>query len=208
MSDSGMRPPLHPLGPWRTLAIGLGAALLGGAVIELAKGPNLSGSDMLRDPAAIYDFPVLAGVVSVMGVGLVLVTAAVLIFASSLRVPQRGLMAAAGAFSVILALDDQFLLHERVLPKMLGVPELVVVSVYALIGLGILIAAYGQLGRQVLIGILPALVLLGGSLVADLWPWGRASYSTEDLLKLGGYGAWAGFWISIARSRCRTALGF
>ena len=178
------------------------------AAIWLRIGDSLgvSNSEMLRDPAGVYGLPVLAGAISIMGVLFLVGGASALAFCASLRgCPRRGLLLSAAALSMAIALDDQFLLHERVLPTATGLPEIVFVGSYGVATLALIAAARSSLGARALFGLLPAIAFLGLAALVDTKPFGiRPSYVLEDLLKLAGYVSWMAFWVVTARLQVQS----
>ena len=99
-----------------------------------------------------------------------------------------------------LCLDDLFLLHEKVLPRLLQLPEWITMPAYGLIA-----AALAWRARRVIMGHNPgllilALLLLGLSAVVDQLP--KLSPSLilpghsliEDGAKLAGILTWLAFW--------------
>ena len=106
----------------------------------------------------------------------------------------------AGLSSALIALDDQFLLHERVLPSLTGLPELVFLLPYGIIGGAAPFVASRVAGWRYMAGLWPSLVFLALSVSTDLEIFGESSYATEDLLKLAGFAAWSAFWIATTRS--------
>lgn len=115
-------------------------------------------------------------------------------------VAERGgfrFLLTAGLVSGWLCLDDLFLLHEGVAPK-LGVPQTAALAFDAA-----LIAAYLFLNRQRLLAgqaplLLLALVGLGLSTGIDVVLHSPSVVAVEDAAKLLGLAAWAGFHWSIA----------
>ena len=92
---------------------------------------------LLQDPAAYFDLPFYSGLVSHLGVFLWVVSGVVAIF-SSCAGQQLGrdlqrvrLLRNMGLFSLVLGIDDMFLLHELALPSV-GIPEIVVLGSYGL----------------------------------------------------------------------------
>lgn len=196
------------LSPLSITGIAFALVLCCGALIELAGQTGLQASQMLRDPATVYDLPVLAGSVSVFGVMIQVATLGVCAMAARVLPEWRGLFASVAFLSALLALDDQFLLHERILPDSTGLPEPVFVAVYPIIGLLILVALWLRTGWAGVLRLCPAMVFLGSSVATDFLPQdARASFVVEDLLKLAGYGAWSALWLSLASTLLRNRLG-
>ncbi|MGR3501658.1 hypothetical protein [Pseudaestuariivita sp.] len=193
------------IGPLLATGLGVLGAAVGGVLVEWGEAQGMSSGDVLRDAAAAYDLPVLAGSVTFLGVMLLAVTAGIAAFTARLVPDRRGLLILLAVLNVVLCLDDQFLLHERVLPAALGLPEEVFLALYAAMGLWVVGLAWRGWGPRHIAGLLPALVFLALSVVADLEILGESSYAMEDLLKLAGFTAWAVFWSSHCAARLRHA---
>jgi hypothetical protein len=161
---------------------------------------------VMRDPAAEFGLPFYAGAVSYLGVALMLATAAVLAFASSLARDHRMIFICVSALSAILAFDDLFLLHEVVGPYILGIHELVFLSAYALAGIWMMSWIIRNMGPGAAGGLLVAGGCLAMSILVDQTvPYSSTSVVIEDLLKLAGYGGWCGFWVVIAHAAVRNS---
>jgi len=196
------------LGPIGAGCAGLATAAICGALIEIVEANDgISSSALLRDPAAVYDIPVLAGAVSFVGVALLLCCFSVTLFAALILNRHRNLLAMVSGLSLILALDDQFLLHEKILPNALGISEEVVVAAYAVTGLIILSHLLTEVGWRRALGLGPVVFFLVGSVLADIAPFGiETSYATEDLLKVAGFGGWLAFWSLYSARRVKGGL--
>lgn len=181
--------------------MGFAAAVVGGLFIEMGEASGLSSGRVLRDVAASYDLPVLAGAVSFLGVMVLAICAAVTGFASTLVRERRLLLVVVSVFSIVLCFDDQFMLHEHGFKIATGLPEEVVYLAYALIGCLITFLLYQEIGLQRMAGQWPSLFFLALSIVADKEIFGDSSYATEDLLKLAGFAAWAAFWWVYSKNR-------
>lgn len=112
----------------------LGAVVLGKLLWGIPPG------DMLRDPAQVMDAPVYTGVISNLGLVLWGSTATLCLFAAALSRELRSYWAWAGGLTLLLLADDWLMLHDVVVPQVLGLPDLLI---YALYGL----AAVYYLGR-------------------------------------------------------------
>jgi hypothetical protein len=78
-------------------------------------------------------------------------------------------MAWLGAFTVVLTLDDRFLLHEVVLPYLPGLPEIVTYAAYGLVTAWLLAAYRDVLLRQPeTVTLLLAVAALGVSVGLDV----------------------------------------
>ncbi len=91
---------------------------------------------LAKDPAQILNFPPYIGMLSGLGVLWWMATAAISLFASAVmkkhRAPlqNRLFLLASGVFSLILAVDDFFLLHDEILPQIFHTSEGVFYLIY------------------------------------------------------------------------------
>ena len=112
-------------------------------------------------------------------------------------------MSAAAALTALLGLDDLFLLHERILPK-LGVPQTAVLLAYAVAGLAYFAGFFREIREREFAVLCVGLVALGTSLGIDLFvkSQGDGLKLAEDSAKFFGVAGWAGFhWL-----RAKTVL--
>ena len=189
---------------WAVLALVLGAAVLA----RLAYG--IPWDHMLGDPAAALQAPFYLGFVSNVGILLWAAAAGVFLFAARVLALAGGdarwrrFLFASGAFGALLALDDLFMLHERVLPDVLGIPQPAVAAAYAVDGLAYLAWFSPLIAASAWPVLLAAFGLLAASLGMDQLPvelYARALW--EDAAKLLGIGAW----LSYALATSAAALG-
>ena len=153
---------------------------------------------VIRDLAQTCDTPLGVGLLSNLGYLLWISAAAIALFAAfsgvvAVRGRVRQLLISGGLFSLLLCLDDMFLLHDRYIGSTF------LYSLYAIFALLILFRFRAQV--QVLGGgsFLLAVVLLGSSVVIDqvqdLIP---IPYTTLQLFEEGakflGIATWLAFW--------------
>lgn len=104
----------------------------------LCQKKNIDFSILTRDIMAKGDFPVYFGIFSNIGVFLWIATGSFLLFASFLMYHTKAAKRASyflffsALFSLMLGLDDFFLLHEKIIPRFLGVPEFAVFAFYGI----------------------------------------------------------------------------
>lgn len=154
---------------------------------------------LVDDPSAQFGFPVYAGAFTHAGVALLVGTGAIALFAAGLadRSRQR-ILTLVGLLSLLLAIDDLFLLHERVLREALGVSELVIFAVYGAIATYIAIL----IGRDLLgwryVGLMLSVAFLCLMTAADKLEKviGTPAWLLllEEAAKLCGFALWAAFW--------------
>ncbi len=104
-------------------------------------------------------------------------------------------MAWLGAFTVVLTLDDRFLLPEVVLPYLPGLPEIVTYAAYGLVTAWLLAAYRDVLLRQPeTVTLLLAVAALGVSVGLDVLGWDSTTRRVaEETAKMLGAVAWLCF---------------
>lgn len=184
------------LGPCGWLA--LPVALLSGVVAAKLAGAS-SVAVLTRDVTSTAGLSPLTGIVSTCGLFAWAAAATLSLFTSALlrdRSEQprvRRFLCAAGMFSVILLLDDAFLLHEALIPYWLGIPEHVTFAVYAILAVT-LFATHGRVVRRASWPLLAVTVVgFAGSVLMDTLVAGanEPSILIEDGLKFIAVTAWA-----------------
>lgn len=160
-----------------------------------------------RDPAATLAFSPLAGIFSHLGV-FALVTASVIsIFASYHVYFDRNLLFWVGAFSLIIAADDFFMIHED-LALVVGLSELHVLAFYGALALIILLVFRTSLIGRSHIGLYTAIALLAASVVTDITlEYSGVQTVLEDSLKFVGLILWSSYWVLRAHFTLSERLG-
>lgn len=196
--------------PPRTIAAITLLTLLPVAVAIAAS--RAAGQDwwiLLRDPATAFGFVPYVGLFSHLGVLAMTASGAITAFAAGQlpRGRQRRILLAVGLFTLWLALDDLFMLHESLIPKGLGLPEPLVLGLYVLVAMGIValigpgVVSRRYLGFWAAVGCL-ALMLVTDMLVSQPT---SPSFLIEEAAKLCGFVLWSAFWIAEARAALTTA---
>lgn len=212
MTDTSTR--RRPFPTARTAAVILGLPALGivaGAV--LAASGYVHMGEITRDLAAILAGHPLYGIQSTVGV-LVWWSAAVIgLFAASV-VHRTGGPSEVGSFllwsgllTALLAIDDQFMIHDDLAARYLGLRERDVVATYVILS-ALVILRFQRLIRRTEWGLLAAALALFAASVAgdllvqqDLGQLGNAQLADdwrnfiEDGFKLLGIAAWSAYLI-------------
>lgn len=170
------------------------AVLAALAVVAMAVGAGVAavaGVELLeitRDPATAETRLWYTGMISVVGVMAWTGTGAACLVVALAPVRERPALRLLGAFTLVLAADDAFLLHEDVLPTVLGVPELVTLATYALVALGLLVLLHRTAPKDVQLSFVVAGAVLAASLVVDHahLPLTTTTIVVEDGLELMG----------------------
>ena len=190
-------------GAWGPLLAAGGATILAVALLAAARSQGVAPRRLLQDPAGQYDMPPYIGVLSHAGVGLLVATAAITGFVAVLGRREMLLLWLVAGLSMALAADDLLMLHERVVPQVLGLDERVPQALYGLVAVLILVRLWRAPGAAV---VLIPLGLLAASVGADQMDLPmNTRVLVEDLTKLAGFAAWLAFWAAFAAARMREA---
>jgi hypothetical protein len=182
----------------RPLLVAAGVSAAGvGLVLATAKLAALPVDDLVRDTFAVAGVPIYIGLLSNMGIMAWAAAATLWLFGWGLLrqlAPAhylRRFMLASGLLTLTLLVDDAFMLHELVLPEVLGIPERVVLLGYVAAGLLYIVAGWeGFLKTNFLPGLVAGL-LLGASLGIDFVAnFGPIESLVEDSLKFAGIIFW------------------
>ena len=153
-----------------------------------------------REPQEVLKGPFYVGSFSNLG-GLVWFgAAAIMLFAGSLKPLDRGALILAASVTWAMGLDDVFMLHDRVYPKLYLNETCVSALYFGTMGL-IVLRYYHQLARSTLVGIAIAVICWVLSAVLDQY-FNHISIGQlgEDGLKFIGIVVWAAAWIRQAYS--------
>jgi hypothetical protein len=191
------------------------AALLG----IIAAHAALTGAPpylFTRDPAAIHEANPLLGAISNLGIVLWAAAASVALFTSRqlARAEEARSMSAfllaAGLLSCWLLLDDLYMLHERVLPDWIGVPQPLVFGVYA-IAMTVLIARFRGVIRTT--DPRPLAMALGFFALSAAIDQGPAAWHgwdalvlVEDGAKLFGLVSWVAYFGAVSAQALRRRV--
>lgn len=196
---------------WAAFAL-LPAALIYGAALWLSQAGGIKDLELvIRDLAQTCRHPLGVGLISNLGYLLWMATAAICLFTACSEVSrprgrERELLLAGGAFSLLLCLDDMFLLHDRYISAN------VLYVAYIAFALAILLRYRDlvlRLGGPV---FLAAVLLLGTSLLFDRFQeqlpiaYGPGQLFEEGV-KFLGIASWLFFWwrAAAAAAKLRTA---
>lgn len=92
-----------------------------------------------RDPAALVDISPFYGLVSNLGIllwfggAVISLFSALLLWRRDRSLQVIGFLIISGLFSMVLMLDDLFMLHEHVVPKFLRIPQRAVIAIYPIL---------------------------------------------------------------------------
>lgn len=196
---------------WTALLVWLpGVAVLAVAVLfSLAAGTSMRS--LLQDATTVLEAPFYIGSVSLLGVILWSMAAAVCFVAAFVPKPHvmdpwRRFFIVSGAFTGILLVDDAFLLHDEILPRYAGISGELYGVAYVLATAAYLVAFRNTIRRTNYWILVVALAFFGVSATVDvgsgvvgdiIGP--RWIILLEDGAKLLGIGTWLAYFASVAR---------
>lgn len=199
---------------WRTLTLIVGATLFFlGIALLLHLFTQTPIGDLTRDPLATAQLPFYVGFVSQVGLMLWAACVAVTLFAAlmlseSTKPTMKRFLFIAGMFTLFLALDDAFLLHEEVFPKF-GIPELLVYAGYFGLFAAFLFFFRTLLSQTPYILLLTALACFALSIGFDELPlerWNINPFLIEDGFKLMGIIAWGLYFTRVSIAHLRSII--
>lgn len=169
-------------------------------------------TDLLRDPSATLDGPWYVGLFSTTGIALWAVAAAVcMLTMSSLELADgaRALLLAGAVISIVLGVDDGFLVHETI-KNGIGIPSPVTIGIYGIVAIVLLRPAWSYLRQRrdvvvfyAAIALFAVSVILDGAGEAGL-PTPPFSSIVEDVAKFLGIATWATFFTWVCRDLIRS----
>ncbi len=161
---------------------------------------------LIREPAAQHNFWPFSGLFSHVGVFALAATGVIGLFAARYAARDRNLLRLIALYSLVLAVDDFFLIHDDILPRM-GIPETATYATYLTVGVAVALRWRRDLFAIRHAALFLASALLASSVALDvLTPYSRLELVIEDSLKLAGLCLWAAYWISRAGAAMPKAL--
>lgn len=196
-------------GHWFLVA-GIGALLL---LASLAALTDMSYAELMNDPADTKDFNPFLGIISTLGLfgwaagaGAALVAYVVLSHFGDAPQERRFFFAAA-MFTGVLLVDDAFMLHEHILPGVVGIGERYVKAAYLLLAAAFVLAFFRMIAAPNALLMLSSAVFFLMSLLFDNPVFVHRSgseesefalYFVEDGSKFIGIVLWSTFIIKTA----------
>jgi hypothetical protein len=176
-------------------------------VLMLNQQFNVRVSNLTTDPNALNGSRFYIGLVSVLGVmswsatvGICWLGTAVLRHRPATH-EQTRFLRLSGLITLLLALDDAFMLHEVVFPNYFGIPENVVYLGYAFLLIAYLRLAWFQILASDYLLFMAAFLLLGTSVALDVvLPYSNRMAFLEDVLKFSGIIFWLAYFYHATRS--------
>lgn len=189
------------------------AALLVLVLVAIGLVANIPFGVFTQDPMALAKGKFYFGLLSNVGILFWCAAATLCFFVSTFvqgsdRQPSRRFFLMSGLFTLILLLDDLFLLHETVLPWLLGIRQRYVLLVYLALTLLYLARYWKTIRRHYPIIMAVALALFGLSLLEDVLALApeRWHYLLEDGAKLFGIITWFNYFVLICREEVQRCI--
>ena len=202
--------------PWRAVLAAQVLALA--AIAALAAVAHVAGvpfSHVSRDPATALGGPFVTGYLSYLGACLWCAAAAIALFSALLVRGGRdeagaGFFLATGLLSGLMLADDLFMVHDGLVPHLLGDVERWNLALYALLAAAYLVA-FAPLVRRTCLPLLAAAgCAFAGSVLVDasLIPVADSRrHLAEDGCKFLGIANWAAWVTTACLQRLRTRVG-
>lgn len=189
--------------------LALGGAAITVLVARLTDNPIWK---LAKDPADVIQFQPYIGMLSNWGALLWMTTAAICLFTAAIlkssraRPQTRRFIFFSGVLSLILAVDDLYMFHDRVLPRVLHIHEYFFYLLYIILMLTYVIAFMREILRHeyILFGIAFVFFVLSRRFFIRI-PLLDEFMTTGDMLKYFGIVFWLAFFYRTA-SREVTAL--
>jgi len=182
------------------LVLGISTTLIG-VVLLLHLFKGFSIGELTRDPVAVLQGSIFIGFLSQVGIFFWAASAAICMFSayviprSSDTTQLKNFLIASGLLTLVLAIDDVFLMHERVLPY-IGVPQILVYLIYIGLILFYFIRFHSIILKSEYILLGMALGFFGVSVALDvIHPKGIDPNLFEDGAKFVGIVAWLAYFI-------------
>jgi hypothetical protein len=186
------------------LILAVSTALVG-VVLLLHWWKGIPFGTMTRDPLAVVGGAFYTGFLSQVGLFFWSAAAAVCLFCATAlsrrpdKLALKRFLVVSGLLTLVLALDDVFLLHEAFFPS-IGVPEKLVFSCYAGFVLCYLIAFHSIILQTEFVLLFMALAFFGVSIILDLsnFSW-LDPFLLEDGAKLVGIVSWFSYFFRVGQ---------
>jgi hypothetical protein len=181
--------------------------------------PFVEPSFLVRDIFALSSTPVYFGILSNIGIFIWLATGAITIFSGTILFSVNKeknwslFLILFGLLTMILAIDDFFMLHEDFFPILLKIPEKLILLTYGLMMLSILVKFKKIVLHNHLKTFIVTISFLALSIIADQILPDKAyllkpgdNFLLEDGLKLVGIVSWSFYLIKMSQERLQSYL--
>ena len=171
------------------------------AIAAIAEFYNIPVAWFTRDPTVILSGPPYVGFISNIGMLFWSFTAAVCIFSSVINKQNRDkvtslFLLCSGLLTLLLLVDDMFMLHDSFFPNFLHIPENIVYLGYLALVLGYLVKFKEEILKYEYTILFMAFFFFALSVMSDvLLPQHGFEFLVEDGFKLFGIVTWFIFFI-------------
>jgi hypothetical protein len=180
--------------------------VIGAVAVITAIGWRLAGEnhtpfiDLLRDANVVGHLPWYSSGLEYIGFVFMAISVGCIAFAASIVSGEaKSLLIKAGFISIVLIVDDMFMMHEH--SWRVGLSEKKVFALYALYIIGLFALHWRYIMRTPVFTIALAMVCFAVSAVLDSYDDAIGSPSgTEDVAELLGFALWANYWAIVARN--------
>ncbi len=165
---------------------------------------NVPVEYLIKPPAALFYAYPLVGLIPNICILIWCSTAAVCLFTAALLKAEAKIsifFLFSGLLTAILVLDEQFMLHQNIIPTYLHIPKAGVMLGYLILIASYLVFFRSFLMRHQFFLFVSALFFFAASVVCDLsWHRGNVSELIEDALQMIGMVLWFSYYIHYAFS--------
>lgn len=182
-------------------------------IMAISIEADISFGIFTRDPMAVAEGKPYFGLLSNVGILFWCAATTLCFFISSLiqdaaSQPSRRFFIMSGLFTLLLLLDDLFLLHEDVLPHSLGIRQRYVLLLYLLLALLYLVSYWKVIFSKHPVVMTVALALFALSLTEDALALApeRWRYLLEDGAKLFGIVSWFNYFVLVCREEVQRCI--
>jgi hypothetical protein len=199
---------------WITTVISIFISLGGaGFTVLVSTLTNNPIWKLAKDPSEVIGFPPYIGMLSNWSVILWVAAAAICLFSAVLLKQQKAsnstfrFIAVSGGFSLLLGIDDLYLLHDRLFPKLFDIPENYFYFLYLFTFLVYLIYFVRQIIKYeyLLFGVALLFFLMSRRVFITL-PFFDQFVTTGDMLKYFGIVFWLAFFYRTALFEVNAVL--
>lgn len=201
---------------WKAIFLGIVISLGGaGFTVFVGKVTGTSMRVLAKDPAELIGFSPYVGMLSHWGVILWITTAAICLFSAVILRQYQAFgvetrfLAASGAFSLLLGVDDLYMLHDRLLPRLFHLPEAFFYLLYFLAFVGYLFFFASHILKYDYLLFAIAFIFFVISRGFYSWiPYFGEFYATADVLKCFGIVFWLIFFYRTALQEISALVAF
>lgn len=193
---------------WVTLALGLLGPV---AALALSAVTDTPVDNLTRDPAQTLAVASYLGLLSMVGLALWSATVAVCLLGSRLlHGEQSYFLLAAGMLSLLLLFDDALVLHEGVIPRILHIPEPVILGAYVLLAAAFFVRFFRHILSTNYSLLVIALAAFTASFGIDFAGASQEHASgsiifVEDSFKFMGIAFWMSYFVHVTAAALRRS---